>query len=58
MANEVTPEEEREAGAYRLLKARRQSEAFLAQTRALSQSQSNTPPTTASTSNDSPPLPK
>ena len=42
------------AGQLRLLRARHQSQAFRDQTRALSQSPSNTPATTASTSNDKP----
>jgi hypothetical protein len=42
----VTPEEEEQDGNYRLLKARRQSEAFRAQTPASSPSLTSTPPTT------------
>lgn len=49
-----TEEDGIQAGALRLLKARRQSEAFMAQTRALSQSQNDTPQPTASPSDDKP----
>jgi hypothetical protein len=42
------------AGTLRLLRARHQSQVFRDQTRELSQSQSSTPATTASTSNDKP----
>lgn len=57
------PEQETEqdgerAGALRLLKARHQSQAFMAQTRALSQSQSSTPATTESPSSDKPNTPE
>ena len=42
------------AGTLRRLKARHQSQVFRDQTRELSQSQSSTPATTASTSSDKP----
>jgi len=51
--NQDLPETEADgerAGALRLLKARHQSKAFMDQTRALSQSPSNTPGTTGSAS--------
>lgn len=49
-----TEADARRAGTLRLLKARHQSQVFRDQTRALSQSQSSTPATTASTSSDKP----
>ena len=60
-SSDLRPETEADgerAGALRLLKARHQSQAFMAQTRAFSPSQSNTPPTMGSTSSDKTPTSK
>lgn len=57
MDNSNKPETEADAqraGTLRRLKARHQSQVFRDQTRELSQSQSSTPATTASTSSDKP----
>ena len=48
--NSVTPAEEKQLGNYRLLKARRQSEAYLDRTSGSLQSLKSTQPTTASSS--------
>lgn len=53
--SEMTEADELESGGYRLFKALRQSQAFTAQSQALSPSPSNTPATTASTSSANPP---